>query len=162
MSARLRIGVIGHVEHVTLGTVAAVPRAGEIAHLADPRVLPGGGGGIAFFQLANGPAEVHLYTALGNDEAAAFVRGRLAALRGSSLDVELGVGSHPQPASVRLSSPAGRDAGASFDLVLRLEQVETNVAVPDEAFTVRVPADAVPMTLEELRQAGPLRDRSAS
>jgi hypothetical protein len=89
-------------------------------------------------------------------------RWRLAALRGSSLDVELGIGSNPQPAFVRLSSPAGRDGGASFDLVLRLEQVETNVAVPDEAFTVRVPADAVPMTLEELRQAGPLRDRSAS
>jgi hypothetical protein len=70
-------------------------------------------------------------------------------------------GAEPQPASVRLTNPPGRD-GASFDLVLRLEQVETNGAIPDEAFTVRVPADAVPMTLGELRQAGPLRDRSAS
>jgi hypothetical protein len=88
-------------------------------------------------------------------------RWRLAALRGSSLEVEMAPGAEPQPASVRLTNPPGRD-GASFDLVLRLEQVETNGAVPDEAFTVRVPADAVPMTLGELRQAGPLRDRSAS
>jgi hypothetical protein len=88
-------------------------------------------------------------------------RWRLAALRGSSLEVEVAPGADPQPASVRLTSPPGRD-GASFDLVLRLEQVETNGAIPDEAFTVRVPADAAPMTLDELRQAGPLRDRSAS
>jgi outer membrane lipoprotein-sorting protein len=88
-------------------------------------------------------------------------RWRLTALRGPSLEVEVVPGAGPQPASVRLTSPPGRD-GASFDLVLRLEQVETNSTIPDEAFTVRVPADAVPMTLDELRQAGPLRDRSAS
>ena len=72
-----RIAVIGHVEHVTLGRVPAVPRAGEIAHLDDQRFFPGGGGGVAFFQLARSPAEVLLFTALGNDEAAAQVEERL-------------------------------------------------------------------------------------
>ena len=75
----MRVAVIGHVEHITLGRVPAVPRAGEIAHLEEPRFFPGGGGGIAFFQLTRSAAEVLLYTAVGNDEAAAAVRGRIAA-----------------------------------------------------------------------------------
>jgi ribokinase len=77
----VRVALIGHVEHITLGRVPAVPRAGEIAHLEEPRFFPGGGGGIAFFQLTRSAAEVLLYTALGNDEAAAAVRGRIAATR---------------------------------------------------------------------------------
>ncbi|BDG04138.1 PfkB family carbohydrate kinase [Anaeromyxobacter oryzae] len=75
----LRIAVIGHVEHITLGRVPAVPRPGEIAHLEAPRWFPGGGGGVAFWQLARGPAEVHLFTALGDDEAARDVEAALAA-----------------------------------------------------------------------------------
>ncbi len=68
-----RIAVIGHVEHVTLGRVPTVPKAGEIRHIAEPKTLAGGGGGIAFFQLAASDAEVHLFTALGNDAAAETV-----------------------------------------------------------------------------------------
>src|SRR5512138_2666809 len=74
----MRIAVIGHVEHVTLGRVPAVPRPGEIAHLETPRVIPGGGGGVAFAQLARSPAELHLFTALGNDDAAATVAAALS------------------------------------------------------------------------------------
>ena len=74
----MRVAVIGHVEHVTLGTVPAVPRAGEIAHLEAPRFFPGGGGGIAFYQITRSTAEVLLYTALGDDDAAASLRERLA------------------------------------------------------------------------------------
>jgi len=82
VSQALRIAVIGHVEHVTAGRVAAVPRAGEIAHLEGPRTFPGGGGGIAFAQLARGAAEVHLFTALGNDEAAREVAAAVARIGG--------------------------------------------------------------------------------
>src|SRR2546425_1870242 len=74
----MRIAMVGHVEHITLGRVPAVPRAGDIAHLQAPRSFPGGGGGIAFFQLTRSNAEILLYTALGNDEAAAQVRDRIA------------------------------------------------------------------------------------
>jgi ribokinase len=74
----VRIALVGHVEHITLGRVPAVPRAGDIAHMQSPRSFPGGGGGIAFFQLTRSPAEVLLYTALGNDEAATQVHGRIA------------------------------------------------------------------------------------
>jgi ribokinase len=75
----MRIAVIGHVEHITLGRVPTLPGAGSIAHLEDPRWLPGGGGGIAFFQLLRSPAELHLFTALGDDAGAAEVEARLRA-----------------------------------------------------------------------------------
>ncbi len=81
MTAPLRLGVIGHVEHITLGRVAALPRAGDIAHLDEPRVLAGGGGGVAFFQLVRSPAEVHLFTALGDDDAARFIERAIRATR---------------------------------------------------------------------------------
>ena len=73
----MRIAVIGHVEHVTLGRVPAVPRAGEIAHLEGAIAIAGGGGGIAFFQLVRSSAQALFYTALGNDEAAEQVRDHL-------------------------------------------------------------------------------------
>jgi ribokinase len=74
-----RIAVIGHVEHIVVGRVPAVPLPGDIAHLEEPRFLAGGGGGIAFFQLARSSAEVHLFTAIGSDEAGAEVEERLRA-----------------------------------------------------------------------------------
>jgi ribokinase len=69
-TARPRIAVIGHVEHVTIARVVALPQPGEIAHLDEPIVIAGGGGGIAFHQLAKSDAELHLFTAFGNDDAA--------------------------------------------------------------------------------------------
>jgi ribokinase len=63
----LRLAVIGHVQHVTMGSVPALPAAGDIVHLEAPHWFPGGGGGVAFFQLAQSAAELHLFTALGDD-----------------------------------------------------------------------------------------------
>ena len=42
------------------------------------------------------------------------------------------------------------------DLTIRLSQVDINEPLDDAAFQVDVPPDATPMTLEQLRQAGPL------
>lgn len=75
----MRIAVIGHVEHVTIARVPALPAAGDIVHLDHPVVIAGGGGGIAFFQLTRAPAELHFFTALGNDDAAWSVESRIAA-----------------------------------------------------------------------------------
>lgn len=60
-----------------------------------------------------------------------------------------------RPRRIRLRAQPSGDLAAA-DLTLTISQVETNVAVPDRAFTMDVPADAVPLTLEELRDAGPL------
>ncbi len=75
----MRIAVVGHVEHITLGRVTSPPVSGAIIHMSEPRFLPGGGGGLAFHQLARSPAEVHLFTALGDDQAGAEVEARLRA-----------------------------------------------------------------------------------
>lgn len=78
----VRIAVVGHVEHVVIAPVQRLPAAGEIVHLDDMIWIPGGGGGTAYFQLVRSPAELHLFTALGNDDAAALVSERLDASRG--------------------------------------------------------------------------------
>jgi ribokinase len=77
----VRVAVVGHVEHITFGRVPAVPAPGEIAHLTDPRTFIGGGGGITFHQLVRSPAELLLYTAVGDDDAGRFVAAALARTR---------------------------------------------------------------------------------
>lgn len=62
-----------------------------------------------------------------------------------------------RPQVVRLRSTA--NGGPGGDLRLALSQVEMNVPIADKAFTVAVPSGAVPITLAELRQAGPLGER---
>ena len=42
------------------------------------------------------------------------------------------------------------------DLTLRLSQLEINMPLDAAVFEVEVPADATPLTLDELRRAGPL------
>jgi hypothetical protein len=74
-----------------------------------------------------------------------------------------------QPPAVRLRDdpcgPANPSCAAAadgrFDVTLRLSQVEVNVLLPADAFTVSVPPDAAPISLDELRDAGPMRDLSA-
>ena len=75
----LRIAVIGHVEHITIAAVPRLPAPGEIAHLDQTLAIPGGGGGVAFYQLTRSPAELHLFTAIGNDDAGRFVADQLRA-----------------------------------------------------------------------------------
>jgi hypothetical protein len=50
-------------------------------------------------------------------------------------------------------------AGTVADITLRVSQLEINTTIEAKAFEVNVPPDAVPLTLDELRRAGPLGDR---
>jgi hypothetical protein len=50
-------------------------------------------------------------------------------------------------------------AGSVADITLRVSQLEINTTIEPKAFEVNVPPDAVPLTLDELRRAGPLGDR---
>jgi hypothetical protein len=45
-----------------------------------------------------------------------------------------------------------------FNLRLELRDIELNPALGPDAFQIRVPASATPITIEELRRSGPLRD----
>ena len=87
---------------------------------------------------------------------------QLAALAGPGLTVEYAAFSGSQPALVRLRDAAPGAGDARVDLSLALSQVELNVPVPSEAFRVVVPADASPISLEELRQSGPMRDQPSA
>jgi outer membrane lipoprotein-sorting protein len=58
-----------------------------------------------------------------------------------------------RPATVRIR--AGSNASAA-DITLRLSDVDINTTLDPRTFEVELPARAVPLTLEELRRAGPL------
>lgn len=91
-----RLAVIGHVEHVTLGRFDGAIEAGAVVHLLDARFTPAGGGGIAFAQLCRSDAEVHLFTAVGSDEAGRAVESRIRA-RGDRVHVHAAVRDEAHP-----------------------------------------------------------------
>jgi len=65
--------------------------------------------------------------------------------------------SGPWPRRVRISRNLPGDD--RVDLTIELSQIETNMTLPPEAFTVGVPPGTMPMTLAQLRAAGPLGAR---
>ncbi len=85
-------------------------------------------------------------------------RWRVAGTRRASLTVEYDDFSSGRPSTVRLHTIAAAGA-VPADLTLRISQVEMNTPLASAVFDVDVPANAAPMTLEELRRAGPLGDR---
>jgi outer membrane biogenesis lipoprotein LolB len=76
-------------------------------------------------------------------------RWRLVAGTRGTLSMHFDRFSGERPQRIRLQTPTST-------LTLSLSQVEVNVPLGDEVFRVKVPADADPLTLQELRQAGPL------
>jgi outer membrane biogenesis lipoprotein LolB len=84
-------------------------------------------------------------------------RWRLVAVTAGRLSVEFAdhVGVQPQRVRIRHEGTASAPA---VDARLALSQVETNVELPAAAFTVKVPPGAAPITVDELRASGPLRD----
>jgi hypothetical protein len=50
---------------------------------------------------------------------------------------------------------------AVADLAMRMSQVEINVPIDARAFELEIPRNAVPITLDELRRAGPLGERGS-
>jgi ribokinase len=100
----MRIAVVGHVEHVTIARAATLPRAGEIVHLDDPVVIAGGGGGIAFFQLTKSDAEVHLFTAIGLDEAGTHVHHEIAS---TGATIHAGLRQRPHTRDIVVITPEG-------------------------------------------------------
>jgi hypothetical protein len=82
---------------------------------------------------------------------------RLVRSDGDGLHVEFADHVETTPGRLRIQR-ADASAAPALDLRMAVSQVETNVALDDKAFSVDVPADAAPMTLDELRASGPLRD----
>jgi len=67
------------------------------------------------------------------------------------------------PGTIGFRQQAGTnsDPGPASTLTLETSQVETNVPVDPAAFDVAVPADAQPLTLDDLHRSDPMRDRDA-
>jgi len=61
------------------------------------------------------------------------------------------------PRTVRLTS---LDGARRFDLRLTLSQVEINPTLDAEVFTLKVPDSVSPITIDELRQSGPMAERT--
>ena len=85
---------------------------------------------------------------------------RLVAVNAGPLTVEFTEHSGTEPGRLRIRQAEGPGAEA-FDIRLALRQVERGADLADAAFAVEVPADAVPITIDELRQSGPLRETKA-
>lgn len=58
-------------------------------------------------------------------------------------------------------APARLTERPSVDLTVQISQIEANAAIDPAAFTVDVPDEALPMTLDDLRASGPLRSETA-
>jgi hypothetical protein len=82
-------------------------------------------------------------------------RWRVAAARRAPLTVEYADFVSGRPSTVSLRTAAAQGA-VTADIRLRLSQVEIDVPLVEAAFEADVPAAAAPITLEELRKAGPL------
>jgi hypothetical protein len=76
------------------------------------------------------------------------------AARRQAWDVQYAEWQGDFPRSVVLRSMAGVDV----ELSAAVSQLEVNVPLEASAFTVQVPPGTQPLTLDELREAGPLRD----
>lgn len=84
-------------------------------------------------------------------------RWRIRAGVRPAMRVEYDTADGPMPTAVRLQvETAGTPASA---LRVGLSQVEVNVTLGPEVFVVKVPGDAVPLTLAELRRGGPIGNR---
>ena len=73
------------------------------------------------------------------------------------------VSAPPSPsASARQAPSASTRQDPVVDVMALISQIETNVALDAAAFTVDVPPGATAITLDELRDAGPLRGTTSS
>jgi ribokinase len=98
------VAVVGHVEWVDFLPVPRFPHRGEVIHAEGGFLRAGGGGGVAASVLAELGAEVHFFTALGDD-----VAGHAAAAQLEERGVQMHVAWREQPTrrAVTLLEPRG-------------------------------------------------------
>lgn len=99
-------------------------------------------------------------------DGAVYARRRGATVRVVAADLRPFLVEYPEafgsggvwPSRVRISREApGADR---VDLTIGISQIETNIPLPAAAFTIDVPPGTMPMTIAQLREAGPLGARN--
>lgn len=63
------------------------------------------------------------------------------------------------PRLVRIRNQTAASGDAAIDITARVQQLDVNTQINPRAWSVDVPSDAEPMTLEELRSIAPLAER---
>ena len=86
---------------------------------------------------------------------------RDAGPEGAAWSVSYGGFASGFPGVVTIRQEPARGRSAATALTFQVSQLEANVPIDARAFDVVVPSDAQPLTLEELRQSGPLADRGS-
>lgn len=84
-------------------------------------------------------------------------RWRVAAAARSGLTLQYADFASGLPATLMLKTTSGGTVVA--DITLRVSQLEINTPIDPRAFELEVPPKADPLSLEELRRAGPLGER---
>jgi hypothetical protein len=97
------------------------------------------------------------------DDATAYLRreGQRWEIRAGvrrSLRVDYAPAGSGAPSTVRMQVMAS-DGSPRSEVRIGLSQVEVGVPLGPEVFAVKVPADVTPITLAQLRQAGPIGER---
>ena len=121
---------------VLTGCVPAVPMGGNAV-------------GDDWRLVAAGPYDVYVHREKDGSWrlAATQVRGAASGWRAEYSGFQDGL-----PRSIRLVSLRAR----AFDLSIALSQVELNPTLGDEVFRIQIPASARPISLDELKESGPL------
>lgn len=127
--------------------------AGVALGPADLRALVAGCG-LQSAEASAGRAFPNGWLAIDAGETAVFLRSvagrwRVIGARRGMLTITYADFAAGRPSTVQIRTPAA-------DLVLRLSQVEVDAPLDPRVFDVEVPRNAVPLTLDELRRAGPL------
>jgi hypothetical protein len=121
-----------------------------------PNPMPTGGrqhaNGWASIDLQDG-ARVYLRRT-SSRAASSDAAWEVRAARRDGWQLEYTMGQSRFPAAVRLTSDS---QNVPVDLTAGISDLEANVDLSPDAFRVNVPAGAQPLTLDELRESGPLR-----
>jgi outer membrane lipoprotein-sorting protein len=83
---------------------------------------------------------------------------RLVAASRGPLTIEYADFLSGRPSTVRIRSGTSQTAGSQTDITVKLSEVSSNVTLEAEVFRQDIPPGADPLTIEELRRAGPLGD----
>lgn len=128
--------------------------------VSDPSAAPGSRNGSGWLSVPIGDAVSAFLRRDGRTWYLRAARRAGTAPEESSWLVEYGDFVSGFPATIRLreGGAVNSDGQASADLTLRVSQRDVNVPMDPSAFDVRIPAGAQRMSLDELRQRGPLAD----
>jgi hypothetical protein len=116
------------------------------------------GCGLSITEPTGGRAFANGWTAVSLAEGTVYLRRNadkweVAAASSGPLTVSYADYAAGHPSTIRLRAES---RGANADLMLRLSDVELNATLHPKAFEADLPEHAVPLTLDELRRAGPL------